>query len=808
VGTRRVSGGGGGVQSYFAALTITDSTLDSNEAPFAGGIEIVGGTATITGTTFSNNSGGLGGGGINFEGSEPGGTVTVANSTFSGNSASDGGGVAVGIGAGTLTLKNVTMANNGAQRGNDLFKFATVNVTNTIFGSDGPYSTTCYTYTTSQTNSGGHNIARDASCNLTNTGDLPNTDALLADLADYGGPTQTRALLAGSPAIGGGDAGICSGDPVNGKDQRGIVRPQGTGCDIGAYEALVAVSLAVPDVAGTYGGTVNIGATLTNSGTPLSGKQVCFTLGGTSLGCDTTDASGLAMANGVSLAGVGAGTATNAIQATFVGDFTNGPASGSGTLTVNKAALMVTAEDASRAYGDPNPAFIAAITGFVNGETLATSGVTGTPSLSATATATSPVGPYAITAAQGSLAATNYSFSFVSGTLTIAPATLTVTADDTSRAYGDPNPTFTARYAGFKNGESFSTALTGAPAFSTTATQTSPTGQYPIVVTVGTLAANNGNYTFSFVDGTLSIGRALLKVTVDNASKVYSAPNPIFTATFSGFLNTDTAAVVSGTPDFSTTATQYSPVGTYTVGASLGTLSAANYDFGPFVAGTLTIGKATTALSAVSGHVTYGDTTGSVTATLRRTDGDGNPVAGATVSFTVNGQAVCGVAGNPACPATNTLGVAMLTGVAFPAGLNAGNHPNVVGASFAGDANHLADDASGPLKVARKILWIKPTDRTVGLKQPNPPTTPPANCLASATATSACWLELADGSAFVNGDDWSALDLGALRFQCSRNPPGTNRTEHVGSTYRITATGVVSRNYDIRYRTGTLTVVP
>jgi hypothetical protein len=102
---------------------------------------------------------------------------------------------------------------------------------------------------------------------------------------------------------------------------------------------------------------------------------------------------------------------------------------------------------------------------------------------------------------------------------------------------------------------------------------------------------------------------------------------------------------------------------------------------------------------------------------------------------------------------------------------------------------------------------VKPTDRTVGLKQPNPPTTPPANCVAQQTATSACWLELANGSSFAPGDDWGDLDLAFLRFQYARNPPSTNSVEQVGSTYRVTAFGVNADNYDIRYLPGTLTVV-
>ncbi len=104
-----------------------------------------------------------------------------------------------------------------------------------------------------------------------------------------------------------------------------------------------------------------------------------------------------------------------------------------GTLTVTPAALTITAGDAARVYGAANPAFTASYSGFQNGETLPTSGVTGSPSLTATATAASPVpGPYPITAAAGTLAAANYSFSFANGQLTLAKATTVATLNSSS----------------------------------------------------------------------------------------------------------------------------------------------------------------------------------------------------------------------------------------------------------------------------------------------------------------------------------------------------------------------------------------
>ena len=86
-------------------------------------------------------------------------------------------------------------------------------------------------------------------------------------------------------------------------------------------------------------------------------------------------------------------------------------------VTVNKAVLTVTANNLSSPRGAPLPVLTATITGFVNGDTAAVVG--GAPALTTTATSSSPEGAYPITAAAGTLAAANYTFVFVNGTLTI-----------------------------------------------------------------------------------------------------------------------------------------------------------------------------------------------------------------------------------------------------------------------------------------------------------------------------------------------------------------------------------------------------
>ena len=104
------------------------------------------------------------------------------------------------------------------------------------------------------------------------------------------------------------------------------------------------------------------------------------------------------------------------------------------SIVVTQAVLTVTAGNASRAYGAANPSFTDTITGYVNGDT--SSAVSGSPSLTTTATSTSAVGTYPITASVGTLAAANYSFTFVAGTLTVTQASTTITCSPVAITYG------------------------------------------------------------------------------------------------------------------------------------------------------------------------------------------------------------------------------------------------------------------------------------------------------------------------------------------------------------------------------------
>ena len=243
----------------------------------------------------------------------------------------------------------------------------------------------------------------------------------------------------------------------------------------------------------------------------------------------------------------------------------------SGTLTIDQAALSVTADPKSKTYGSADPAFTASYSGFVNSETPAA--LAGT--LTFTRAPGENVGSYAIIA--GGLASANYAITFNPGTLTVTKAALSVTADAASKTYGSADPAFTASYAGFVNGET-PAVLAGTLTFTRAPGENA--GNYAI--TPGGLTS--GNYTLTFNTGTLTINKAALSVTADSKSKTYGSVDPVFTASYSGFVNAETPAVLGGALTFSRISGEN--VGTYTI--TPGGLTSGNYAI-TFNTGTLTI---------------------------------------------------------------------------------------------------------------------------------------------------------------------------------------------------------------------------
>ena len=275
------------------------------------------------------------------------------------------------------------------------------------------------------------------------------------------------------------------------------------------------------------------------------------------------------------------------ISLTFVPDSTRYYTSATATitLTVTQAELTVTANSMSKLYGAALPALTGTITGFVNGESR--SAISGEPVFATVATAKYNVGVYPITPARGTLSATNYSFKFVPGALTITKAVLTVSAANKTKLYGAPLPNLGYEITGFVNGDLQVHAVTGAPTLSTVATAKYNVGAYAITPALGTLTARD--YTFKFVPGTLTITKAVLTVSATNKTKLYGAPLPNLGYTITGFVNGDLQVhAVTGVPKLSTTATAASPAGEYPIDIASGTLAARDYTF-TLKNGTLTI---------------------------------------------------------------------------------------------------------------------------------------------------------------------------------------------------------------------------
>jgi hypothetical protein len=186
--------------------------------------------STISGNTAGNVAGGF----------RSLGNATITNSTISGNTAVGWHGGAIFQTDGNVTITNSTIADNIApdyapsalfigQFGGSFVP--TLTLTNTIITGNQWYACERFASgTAANVSSSGHNLVQDGSCSPV-ASDLILADAKLAPLADNGGPTWTRALQTGSPAI---DAAADAACPAT--DQRGVARPQGSHCDIGAFE--------------------------------------------------------------------------------------------------------------------------------------------------------------------------------------------------------------------------------------------------------------------------------------------------------------------------------------------------------------------------------------------------------------------------------------------------------------------------------------------------------------------------------------------------------------------------------------------
>jgi hypothetical protein len=288
--SRNAAGAGGGMFSSGGSATVEDSAIAGNTASSGGGLLNTGGTMRVARSTVADNAVAFNGGGIfNSDGA-----LTVLSSTLNGNSASDpnggGGGIYNGIdvaAASTLELTNSTMTANVA----DAFGGAIINVGTAVIsrstlsgnsaasgggifnGNSGPIVGSATLAATIDAGNGGGNCSGVGTtssngfnvvgpdCAFASIGDRTVADTAsaigIAPLADNGGPTRTMALLPPSPAVDAIPLGILSQDGtlelcslLGSTDQRGVARPQGPACDVGAFELVPSGDVAILDTLG------------------------------------------------------------------------------------------------------------------------------------------------------------------------------------------------------------------------------------------------------------------------------------------------------------------------------------------------------------------------------------------------------------------------------------------------------------------------------------------------------------------------------------------------------------------------------
>lgn len=224
-------------------LWIYDTTFYSNSCGlFGGGVyNTQNGRAIIAGSTFDSNRADKGGG----IGSGQGTHVELANATLSSNSAEDSGGGLYLTNAARVTATNVSMVGNSAVAnggGVAVTRYSDLYLSSSIVAYS-PSGGDCYHQTGDPFGNAfdlGYNLVEDGTC--IDAATSFSAPPQLGPLADNGGKTETHSLLEGSPAIDAIPTSMCWVT----EDQRGVSRPSGAGCDIGAFELVTSYEIFLP----------------------------------------------------------------------------------------------------------------------------------------------------------------------------------------------------------------------------------------------------------------------------------------------------------------------------------------------------------------------------------------------------------------------------------------------------------------------------------------------------------------------------------------------------------------------------------
>ena len=456
------------------------------------------------------------------------------------------------------------------------------------------------------------------------------------------------------------------------------------------------------------------------------------------------------MLAGVDVHGMAAGVYELLVQASVSSHPTPDDHTASGTLTIGPAQLTITAGSHTKVYGE---VILASLFG-----SLTFSG----------ADQTSPVAgsPYAIT--PGGLSSTNYAITFVPGSLTVTPASLTIAVNDGTKLY-----------TGFVLGED-AAVLGGSLAF-VGAGQSSPVSGSPYTITASGLSSTN--YAITYQPGKLTVSPTPLTVAADVLNTVYGQ-TPLFSASYTGFVLGEGPSVLGGTLAFTSDASATAPVSGSPYVITVGGLSSTNYDISFVGAVDFVSPAAVTLTPANIRPVTYGSGTITLSAKLLAL-----PPSAATVG---QGQAVLTIADANGRPIGSPVSASVTNGTAsatFPldAGVGAGSY--TIQASYSDtlpvpNFASVASATAATFQVLPAPLTITADDQTTIYGAPLPAFT-------------------ASYAGFVFGQTPSVL-TGTL----SLTSPATQLSPVAGSPYPITPSGLSSPNYAITYVPGKLAVRP
>jgi YVTN family beta-propeller protein len=552
------------------------------------------------------------------------------------------------------------------------------------------------------------------------------TGLVNGDTAPATSPTCVTSVTKSSPATSYSGADTCAGasDP-----NYTISYVRGT---LVQKPANVAISASGGSF--TYGGTV---PTVTASYTTLVNGDTAASLS-TQPTCTTTVTMSSPAGNYAT-----ADTCTGAVDPNYV--FSYSPAS----MVVVQAPLVVTASSGSSTYGstpsNPTPSY----TGLVNGDTPAS--LTTAPVCSTTANASTPAGSYP-TSCSGAADA-NYAITYASGGYQITPASLLVIAPSFAITYGGAIPAITPSYSGFVNGDT-AAELTTSASCSTTATGSSPVGQYATSCS----GASDPNYAITYAVGTLGIGSAVLTITASSSSSTYGSSVSAPTASYSGFQNGDTPASLTTQPVCSTTVSGSTTVGVYAGADSCSGAVNPNYAIA-YVGGTASITPAALVVTASSDTSTYGSSPSSPTPSY---------------SGLVNGDTAASLTSAPVCSTTVTS--------ATPAG----SDPGAETCAAAADANYAITYVPGDATVTPATLVLTASSPSSVYGAPVPAITPSylffqnGDTPASLTTQPVC-------STFAS----TALTVGHYTTSCSGATDPNYRILVFGGTASITPAALV-----------------